>query len=114
MSTCARRCAVIVEATGKASVEKTYRVSLRNRARNKARKSAIATRMKKVFTALESSKESAKTEADIKDVEVLISEAFSEIDKAVVKGALHKSTAARRKARLSAAKNKFLAAAGAA
>lgn len=42
-----------------------------------------------------------KSEADVKPLEQLISEAFQEIDKAVVKGIMHRNTAARKKARCS-------------
>lgn len=52
------------------------------------------------------------SEDDIKPVEKLISEAFQEIDKAVVKGILHTNTGARRKAKLAAAKRHLLTEAG--
>ena len=62
-----------------------------------------------VFVAFNDLKnEEIKAESEIKGIELLISEAFSEIDKAQVKGTLHKNTAARRKARLSRAKRTFL------
>jgi len=61
------------------------------------RKSAVATRIKKVLAAC-AANESVET------VEKLISEATSDLDKCVVKGILHKNTVARRKARLSRAK----------
>ena len=54
----------------------------------------------------------AKTEADVKGLETLISEAFCQIDKAVTKGILHKNNAARKKARCSRYKKKVLLAAG--
>lgn len=44
-------------------------------------------------------------------VETLLSEAFSEIDKAVSKGVIHKNTAARRKSRITHAKKALEAAA---
>ena len=56
--------------------------------------------------------ESPSSEEAIKPVEKLISEAFQEIDKAVVKGILHTNTGARRKAKLSAAKRHLLTTAG--
>ena len=52
------------------------------------------------------------TEDAIKPVETLISEAYQEIDKAVVKGILHTNTGARRKAKLAAAKRHLLTEAG--
>ena len=48
----------------------------------------------------------------MKGLETLISEAFCEIDKAVVKGILHKNNAARKKARCSRYKKKVLIVAG--
>lgn len=80
--------------------------------RNKARRSAIATRMRKVFKALDEFKNGITAEDELKPTEVLISEAFSEIDKAVVKGILHKNTGDRKKARLSVAKRNVLITAG--
>ena len=53
-----------------------------------------------------------KAEAEVKGLETLISEAFCEIDKAVVKGILHKNNAARKKARCSRYKKKVLLVAG--
>ena len=49
---------------------------------------------------------------ELAPVDKLISEAFSEIDKAKSKGTLHKNTAANRKSRLSRAKSRVLIAAG--
>jgi small subunit ribosomal protein S20 len=72
---------------------------------NKARKSEITTRMKKVFvkvTELEAA--SACTDDDISGLESLISEATKAVDKAVARGVLHKNTGARRKARMAAYK----------
>jgi|TARA_B110000977_G_scaffold186174_1_gene251797 small subunit ribosomal protein S20 len=66
------------------------------------RKSEITTRMKKVFLKAEALKgASACTDADITDLESLISEATKAVDKAVGKGVLHKNTGARRKSRMS-------------
>ena len=47
-----------------------------------------------------------KAESEVKGLETLISEAFCEIDKAVVKGILHRNNAARKKARCSRYKKK--------
>jgi small subunit ribosomal protein S20 len=54
----------------------------------------------------------SKAEGEIKNLEKVISEAFCEIDKAVVKGILHKNNGARKKARCSRHKRKVLLAAG--
>ena len=78
------------------------RLSQKERLYNKARKSEITTRMKKVFVnASELMAADACTEADISGLETLISEATKSVDKAVARGILHKNTGARRKARLS-------------
>lgn len=53
-----------------------------------------------------------KEEAELAPVEALIAEAYQEVDKAVSKGVIHKNTAARRKARLAAAKRTTLITAG--
>lgn len=68
---------------------------------NKARKSEIKTRTKKVLEALEvlKKKQDAASE-EILPIEKLIGEAYSTIDKAVRSGTLHRNTAANRKARL--------------
>jgi small subunit ribosomal protein S20 len=52
------------------------------------------------------------SEADVKPLETLISEASSEIDRAVTKGIMHKNTAARRKSRLGRTKRRLLISAG--
>jgi hypothetical protein len=52
------------------------------------------------------------SEEDIKPLEKLISEAYQEIDKAVVKGILHKNNAARKKARVARYKRMVLISAG--
>lgn len=54
----------------------------------------------------------SKTEEEVKNLEKLISEAYTEIDKAVVKGILHENTAARKKARCARWKKTVLMAAG--
>lgn len=51
-------------------------------------------------------------EQQVKRLEQLVSEAFSEIDKAVTKGSLHINTADRRKARVAKYKRQALIAAG--
>lgn len=53
-----------------------------------------------------------KAEEEVKSLEKLISEAFCEIDKAVVKGILHKNNGARKKARCSRHKRKVLISSG--
>jgi small subunit ribosomal protein S20 len=53
-----------------------------------------------------------KDESELKDLELLISQAFKEIDKAVGKGILHENNGARKKARCSRYKRKVLIASG--
>lgn len=92
---------------------KRQRTAEKARQYNKSRKSEIATRMKKVFTALDAYKASPPvSEADLAPVATLINEAYQVIDKAVVKGVLHSNTAARRKARLAKARRNVLISAG--
>jgi len=92
---------------------KRTQLAQKRRMYNKARKSACATRIKKVIKMAESMVTSvSKSDEDIKGLEKLISEAFCEIDKAVIKGVLHKNNGARKKARCSRYKKKVLLAAG--
>ena len=53
-----------------------------------------------------------KSEEELNPVQKMISEAYSEIDQAVVKGVLHKNTAARRKSKLAGARQRVLIANG--
>lgn len=65
-----------------------------------------------VLTALNQFGGKLETEEALKPVEKLISEAYQEIDKAVVKGVLHANTGANRKSRLALAKRRLLVTAG--
>ena len=64
-----------------------------------------------VLKTLDSFKE-VQAEEELAPVQKLLSEAYQEIDKAVVKGILHKNTAARRKSRLALARQRVLIASG--
>ena len=102
---------MIVEA--KQNSLKRQRTTEKARLYNKSRKSEIATRMKKVFLALDGFKANPpKSEDELAPVGKLMSEAYQVIDKAVVKGVLHRNTAARRKARLAKARKYVLVEAG--
>ncbi|KAL3636889.1 hypothetical protein CASFOL_019188 [Castilleja foliolosa] len=83
------------------SAAKRVREAEKRRAYNKARKSEVRTRIKKVLEALEvlGEKTDAKPE-EVVPVEKLIAEAYSVIDKAVRGGTLQRNIGARRKARL--------------
>lgn len=77
------------------SAIKRVETAERNRARNKAWKSAIRSRRNEV-------EDSVKT-ADAKSAQAALQNAYKLIDKAVAKGILHRNTAARRKSRLATA-----------
>jgi small subunit ribosomal protein S20 len=76
------------------SAIKRVDVAERNRVRNRMWKGSIRTARNTVEDAAKSGKP--------KEAVAALSEAYSKIDRAVVKGILHKNTAARRKARLHA------------
>merc|ERR1712100_63738 len=79
----------------------------KQRTYNKARKSEIATRIKKVRTLAEMLLPSA-TEDNVAELEKLISEATKSVDKAAAKGVLHKNTGARRKSKMAKCKHAVL------
>ncbi|KAI3441518.1 uncharacterized protein J3R85_002102 [Psidium guajava] len=83
------------------SAAKRVRQAEKRRVYNKARKSEIRTRMKKVLEELDGLRKKSDAQAeDILLIEKLIAEAYSVIDKAVKVGTLHRNTGARRKSRL--------------
>ncbi|XP_023534903.1 30S ribosomal protein S20, chloroplastic-like [Cucurbita pepo subsp. pepo] len=97
------RYSVVCEAAPKKadSAAKRARQAEKRRVYNKARKSEIKTRMKKVMEALDDLKKKPEPQSEeVLPIEKLIAEAFSVIDKAVKVGTLHRNTAARRKSRL--------------
>ncbi|XP_071691929.1 small ribosomal subunit protein bS20c-like [Rutidosis leptorrhynchoides] len=93
---------IVCEATKKPdSAAKRARQSEKRRLYNKARKSEVRTRMKKVLEELEVlRKKSDAQPEEVIGIEKLIAEAYSVIDKAIQVGTLHKNTGARRKSRL--------------
>nr|UAD84171.1 ribosomal protein S20 [Gracilaria changii] len=81
------------------SAVKKFQVSVRNRRRNKSYKSVIKTLTKKYIANL-------RTEPEIKNSDELMSELsvlYKKIDKAVIKGVLHKNNGARKKSLLAKA-----------
>eukprot|EP00210_Caulerpa_lentillifera_P005327 g5090.t1 len=95
------------------SVEKRHRQSEKRRVVNRARKNEIKTRMKKVLKQLDQfKKELPKEEAELDPISPFISAAFKAIDKAVKKGTIHRNTGARRKSRLTRARQRVLINAG--
>jgi small subunit ribosomal protein S20 len=75
------------------SAVKRAKVALRNRERNVAFISAIRTAIKKVRAAIEQ-------KLAVAEVQVTMNQVHSLLDRAVLKGILHKNTAARYKSRL--------------
>lgn len=84
--------------------------------RNKARKSLVASRTKKVIKlseALIKGADAAAAAEQVPALEALVSDAYKAIDTAVAKGVLHANTGARRKARVARWKRAVLISAGA-
>ncbi|KAI4333642.1 hypothetical protein L6164_018422 [Bauhinia variegata] len=83
------------------SAAKRARQAEKRRLYNKAHKSEIRTRMRKVLEALDKLKKKSDAQAEeVLPIEKLIGEAYSAIDKAVKVGTLHRNTGANRKSRL--------------
>jgi len=81
------------------SAKKRVLIAEKNRQRNVAFKSSIKTAVKNVLALAQGEDKSALASA--------ISRVYQLCDKAVVKGILHKNTAARKKSRLTKAVNKL-------
>ena len=75
------------------SAKKRQEVAIRNNARNKSEKSALATAIKKFNTAI--------ANKDVQLAEKLLPETFSKIDEEASKGIIHKNKANNKKAGLS-------------
>ena len=75
------------------SAKKRQEVAIRNNERNKARRSALATAIKKFNKAI--------SEKDVELAEKLLPETFSIIDEEASKGIIHKNKANNKKAGLS-------------
>ncbi|OIS95889.1 PREDICTED: 30S ribosomal protein S20, chloroplastic-like [Nicotiana attenuata] len=83
------------------SAAKRARQAEKRRIYNKARKSEVKTRMKKVLEELDMLRKKPDAQPEeVLTIEKLIAEAYSVIDKAVKVGTLHRNTGARRKSRL--------------
>ena len=83
------------------SAKKRVLIAEKNRVRNTAFKSSIKTAVKKVLELATGGEKEALNKA--------LSKVYGLCDKAVVKGILHKNTAARKKSRLTIAVNKLQA-----
>jgi small subunit ribosomal protein S20 len=84
------------------SAIKRVQIAERNRLRNKSYKSAVKTLMKKCFTAVNNYAADPSPEL-MQEVQQSMASAYSKIDKAVKRGALHPNTGARKKSRLARA-----------
>lgn len=81
------------------SSNKRIEIAERNRLRNQFYKSTVRTLTKKSFVAAEAYAKQPSSES-LEQAQQRLSEAYSKIDKAVVKGVMHRNTGARKKARL--------------
>lgn len=84
------------------SAIKRIEISERNRLRNKSYKSAVKTLAKKYFSAVEEHAANPSPDTEEK-VQQAMSAAYSKIDKAVKRKALHPNNGARKKSRLAKA-----------
>lgn len=103
-----QRALVVVEAQNSL---RRQRVLERNTAFNKHYKDLIKSSSRatmKSYEALERDVSSVTAESDLASADQLLHKAFSNIDKAVTKGIMHKNTGARRKSRLSRARQSVL------
>ncbi len=84
------------------SAIKRVEIAERNRLRNKSYKSAVKTLTKKYFAAVSSHLANPTPESE-QVVQHSMASAYSKIDKAIKRGALHRNTGARKKSRLARA-----------
>jgi len=85
------------------------RLAEKQRLRNKTRRSAIGTRSRKCLGEIERLvKEGAKSEEDFTTASQWMSEAYTEIDRAVDRNILHSNTGDRRKSKLARARRDAL------
>jgi len=87
------------------SAIKRVEIAERNRLRNKSYKSAVKTLTKKYFAVVSSYAANPTPELQ-QEIQQHMSAAYSKIDKAVKRGALHPNTGARKKARIARALKK--------
>ncbi|KAJ3695706.1 hypothetical protein LUZ60_001083 [Juncus effusus] len=102
-------CEAGTEAKNPDSALKRLRQNEKRRLRNKARKSEIRTRMRRVLGALGSlRKKKDASMDDILQIEKMMSITYSRIDKAVRVGVMHKNTASHRKSRMARRKKAIM------
>lgn len=110
--TASRRSLVIVAAQNS---ERRQRTSKRNQLYNRKYLDLVASSSRKVakgYAALSATIAEVKVEADLKPVDEMLYVAFSNIDKAIVKGVIHQNTGNRRKAKLTNYRKRVLAESG--
>jgi len=88
------------------SAIKRVEVAERNRLRNKSYKSAVKTLMKKYLAAVSNYAANPSPEL-MQEVQSSMASAYSKIDKAVKRGALHANNGARKKSHLAQALKKY-------
>jgi len=89
------------------SAKKRIQIAERNRLQNKNYKSTVRTLIKRCFVACGIFEKEPGEESKA-DLQKTFNSAFSKIDKAIKKGAMHKNTGANQKSRLSSALKKVL------
>eukprot|EP00468_Gymnochlora_sp_CCMP2014_P006475 CAMPEP_0167753306 /NCGR_PEP_ID=MMETSP0110_2-20121227/7634_1 /TAXON_ID=629695 /ORGANISM="Gymnochlora sp., Strain CCMP2014" /LENGTH=186 /DNA_ID=CAMNT_0007639045 /DNA_START=56 /DNA_END=616 /DNA_ORIENTATION=+ len=90
-------------------LRKRDRQAEKHRLYNRAIKSAVRTRTKKALRSIEDAKKAGiSSEADLKDSDKLMSEAYKEIDKAITKGVMKQNTGSRTKSRIATWRKKVL------
>jgi small subunit ribosomal protein S20 len=95
--------------------ERRQRVEARNYTYNKHYVDLIKSSSRaalKEYAAFMSRASELQEEAELKEADMLMHKAYSNIDKAVIKGVLHKNTGARRKSKISRARQRLLIASG--
>ncbi|MGA7933611.1 MAG: 30S ribosomal protein S20 [Kovacikia sp.] len=88
------------------SAIKRVEIAERNRLRNKSYKSAVKTLSKKYLAAVNRYAANPGSE-QLQEVQLSLASAYSKIDKAIKRGALHPNTGARKKSRLAHAFKKY-------
>ena len=100
---------------GAQNSDRRQRVEARNTAYNKHYRDLIKSSSRAVlkqYTALMSRASELQAEADLQEADLLKDKAFSNIDKAVIKGVMHRNTGARRKSKISRTRKRVLVASG--
>lgn len=100
---------------GAQNSDRRQRVEARNTAYNKHYRELIKSSSRAVlkqYSAFMSNASALQAEGELQEADKLKDVAFSNIDKAVVKGVMHRNTGARRKSKLSRARKRLLIASG--